>query len=127
MRDLTISKYSDYRKAPQKSSQTPQNFFLVPPLHPQIPKKNIAQAKYCATYSPTSDSHCICISVFMDIHVMVFMAFGYLLSFLKRFSYGGVAFTFFGAALAAQWGILMTGIFNELIWGHPHIELSIKS
>lgn len=70
---------------------------------------------------------CLWPSVFMDIHVMVFMAFGYLLAFLKRFSYGGVSFTFFGAALAAQWGILMTGIFNELIWGHPHIELSIKS
>jgi len=58
---------------------------------------------------------------------MIFMAFGYLLAFLKRFSYGGVSFTFFGAALSAQWGILMTGIFNELIWGHPHIELGIKS
>ncbi|KXJ18333.1 ammonium transporter Rh type A [Exaiptasia diaphana] len=95
--------------------------------HAVSPHRRIGEAKNQTQENHKVNDVAIYYPMFMDIHVLVFMAFGFLLSFLKRFSYGGVAFTFFGGALAAQWGILMTGIFNELIWGHPHIELSIKS
>uniref|UniRef100_A0A6P8HG80 Ammonium transporter Rh type B-like n=1 Tax=Actinia tenebrosa TaxID=6105 RepID=A0A6P8HG80_ACTTE len=65
--------------------------------------------------------------MFMDVHVMIFFGFPYLLSFFKRFSYCGVAYAFFGAALSAQWGILMSGIFGSLIYGEPHIQVNILS
>lgn len=52
------------------------------------------------------------VSVFQDIHVMVFMGFGFLMVFLKKYGYSAVGFNFLLAALVLQWSILIRGLFE---------------
>ncbi|KAF3854635.1 hypothetical protein F7725_022690 [Dissostichus mawsoni] len=41
---------------------------------------------------------------FQDVHVMIFVGFGFLMTFLKRYSFGAVGFNFLIAAFGLQWG-----------------------
>lgn len=56
-------------------------------------------------------------SGFQDVHVMIFVGFGFLMTFLKRYSFGGVGFNFLIAAFGLQWALLMQGWFHSL---DPH-------
>lgn len=51
---------------------------------------------------------------FQDVHVMIFVGFGFLMTFLKRYSFGGVGFNFLIAAFGLQWALLMQGWFHAL-------------
>ncbi len=53
-------------------------------------------------------------SGFQDVHVMIFVGFGFLMTFLKRYSFGGVGFNFLIAAFGLQWALLMQGWFHSL-------------
>ncbi|XP_063304962.1 ammonium transporter Rh type C isoform X1 [Pelobates fuscus] len=46
---------------------------------------------------------------FQDVHVMIFVGFGFLMTFLQRYGFGGVGFNFLLAAFGVQWAILMQG------------------
>ena len=66
--------------------------------------------------------------VFQDVHVMIYIGFGFLMTFLKKYGYGAVGYNFFIAALITQWGTIISGCFNQIYAeGHSHIELSIQS
>ncbi|XP_053571980.1 ammonium transporter Rh type C-like [Bombina bombina] len=54
---------------------------------------------------------------FQDVHVMVFVGFGFLMTFLMFYGYGGVGFNFLLAAFAIQWAILMQGWFHSFYDG----------
>ncbi|XP_034282901.1 ammonium transporter Rh type B [Pantherophis guttatus] len=60
---------------------------------------------------------------FQDVHVMVFLGFGFLMTFLKRYSFGGVAFNFLIAAFALQWSILIQGFFHAFHNGKIHVGI----
>ena len=47
--------------------------------------------------------------VFQDVHVMIFVGFGFLMTFLKKYGYGAVGYNFFLSALAIQWYIIIAG------------------
>ncbi|KAM7314085.1 putative ammonium transporter, partial [Ixodes scapularis] len=49
---------------------------------------------------------------FQDVNVMVFVGFGFLMTFLKRYSFSAVGFTLLIAALTIQWAILMRGAWD---------------
>uniref|UniRef100_A0A8C5BCE7 Rh family, C glycoprotein a n=1 Tax=Gadus morhua TaxID=8049 RepID=A0A8C5BCE7_GADMO len=51
---------------------------------------------------------------FQDVHVMIFVGFGFLMTFLKRYSFGAVGFNFLVAAFGIQWALLMQGWFHTL-------------
>ena len=51
-------------------------------------------------------------SDFQDIHVMIFIGFGFLMTFLKRYGYSATGLNLFVAALCIQWAILMRGFFE---------------
>ncbi|TSK45828.1 Ammonium transporter Rh type C 1 [Bagarius yarrelli] len=51
---------------------------------------------------------------FQDVHVMIFVGFGFLMTFLKRYGFGAVGFNFLVAAFGLQWALLMQGWFNFL-------------
>ncbi|XP_033941180.1 ammonium transporter Rh type C-like 2 isoform X2 [Pseudochaenichthys georgianus] len=51
---------------------------------------------------------------FQDVHVMIFVGFGFLMTFLKRYSFGAVGFNFLIAAFGLQWALLMQGWFGSL-------------
>ncbi|CAM9811416.1 unnamed protein product [Lampetra fluviatilis] len=51
---------------------------------------------------------------FQDVHVMIFIGFGFLMTFLKRYGFTSVGNTFFLAAFGIQWATLMQGWFWHL-------------
>lgn len=51
---------------------------------------------------------------FQDVHVMIFVGFGFLMTFLKRYGFGAVGFNFIIAAFGLQWALLMQGWFHSL-------------
>lgn len=48
-------------------------------------------------------------AVFQDIHVMMFIGFGFLMTFLKRYGFSSVGLNFLVAAFVLQWSTLVAG------------------
>jgi ammonium transporter Rh len=64
--------------------------------------------------------------MFQDVHVMIFVGFGFLMAFLKYHSWTSVMFNFFVATWSIQWGILMVGLFHSVFEDNWHkINLNI--
>ncbi|KAM4676522.1 ammonium transporter Rh type C isoform 2-T2 [Discoglossus pictus] len=61
---------------------------------------------------------------FQDVHVMIFVGFGFLMTFLKRYGFGSVAFNFLLAAFGIQWAILMQGWFHSFVDGKILISVT---
>ena len=49
--------------------------------------------------------------VFQDVHVMIFVGFGFLMTFLRRYGYGSIGFNLLMAAFAVQWSTITSGLF----------------
>uniref|UniRef100_A0A8D0GMJ8 Ammonium transporter Rh type A n=1 Tax=Sphenodon punctatus TaxID=8508 RepID=A0A8D0GMJ8_SPHPU len=61
---------------------------------------------------------------FQDVHVMIFVGFGFLMTFLKKYGFSSVGINLLIAAFGLQWGTLLQGF-----W-HMHqgeIKVNIKS
>ncbi|CAF0963958.1 unnamed protein product [Rotaria sp. Silwood1] len=52
-------------------------------------------------------------SFFQDVHVMMFIGFGFLMAFLRRYSFSSVSFNFLIAAFVVEWAILVHGYVFE--------------
>uniref|UniRef100_A0A4W5JQN5 Rh family C glycoprotein n=1 Tax=Hucho hucho TaxID=62062 RepID=A0A4W5JQN5_9TELE len=64
---------------------------------------------------------------FQDVHVMIFVGFGFLMTFLKRYSFGAVGFNFLIASFGLQWALLMQGWFHSLDPQTGKIFIGIES
>ncbi|NWT79050.1 RHAG protein, partial [Lanius ludovicianus] len=49
---------------------------------------------------------------FQDVHVMIFVGFGFLMTFLKKYGFSSVGFNMLIAAFGLQWGNLMQGFWH---------------
>lgn len=49
---------------------------------------------------------------FQDIQVMIFIGFGFLMTFLRKYGYSATGYTLFMAALVVQWSVLMKGFLH---------------
>ncbi|XP_030887555.1 ammonium transporter Rh type B isoform X3 [Leptonychotes weddellii] len=58
---------------------------------------------------------------FQDVHVMVFVGFGFLMAFLQRYGFSSLGFTFLLAAFALQWSTLVQGFLHSMHQGHIHV------
>jgi len=67
--------------------------------------------------------------MFQDVHVMIFIGFGFLMMFMKRYSFTSVTYNFVLAAVTIQYSILITGFFHRVFDGHwdEKIKLDITS
>ncbi|CAG0919473.1 unnamed protein product [Notodromas monacha] len=63
-------------------------------------------------------------AAFQDVHVMIFIGFGFLMTFLSRYSYSAVGFNFLLAALAVEWSILCQGFLHA--WHSQHAYITLK-
>ena len=65
--------------------------------------------------------------LFQDVHVMIFIGFGFLMTFLRKYSYGAVGLTFLIGAMCIQWGILVVNFWHQALAGHldTRIQLDI--
>ncbi|KAJ9578843.1 hypothetical protein L9F63_004947 [Diploptera punctata] len=61
--------------------------------------------------------------VFQDVHVMVFIGFGFLMTFLKKYGFSAIGFNFLIASLNVQWSILCNGFFHH---GHGENKVNIN-
>ncbi|XP_059555640.1 ammonium transporter Rh type A [Myotis daubentonii] len=62
--------------------------------------------------------------LFQNVHVMIFVGFGFLMTFLKKYGFSSVGINLLIAALGLQWGTLMQGILHS----HGHkIRIGIKN
>ncbi|NXM45979.1 RHAG protein, partial [Gymnorhina tibicen] len=59
---------------------------------------------------------------FQDVHVMIFVGFGFLMTFLKKYGFSSVGFNMLIAAFGLQWGILMQG-FWHMKRGKIHVDI----
>ncbi|KAM9496621.1 ammonium transporter Rh type C-like 2 [Clarias gariepinus] len=64
---------------------------------------------------------------FQDVHVMIFVGFGFLMTFLKRYGFGAVGFNFLIAAFGLQWALLMQGWFHSLDPADGYIKIGIEN
>jgi len=64
---------------------------------------------------------------YQDIHVMIFIGFGYLMSFLRKFGYSAVGYTFLLGAFVMQWHILNEGFWHRVFTAtfDSYIEIDI--
>uniref|UniRef100_A0A8C5R352 Rh family B glycoprotein n=1 Tax=Leptobrachium leishanense TaxID=445787 RepID=A0A8C5R352_9ANUR len=60
---------------------------------------------------------------FQDVHTMIFIGFGFLMTFLKRYGFSSVAFNFLIAAFGLQWSTLIQGFFHGFHDGKIHIGI----
>lgn len=61
---------------------------------------------------------------FQDVHVMIFVGFGFLMTFLQRYGFSSVGFNFLIAAFSLQWATLMQGFFHGMHHGKIHVGVN---
>lgn len=65
---------------------------------------------------------------YQDVHVMIFIGFGFLMTFLKKYTFGAVGFNFLLAAFAIQFSLIWSGLVHNFHDGSDHrIELGIEN
>ena len=52
-------------------------------------------------------------TMFMDVHVMIFVGFGFLMTFLRKYGHSSVGLNFLVAAFVLQWYLLCGGFFEQ--------------
>ncbi len=62
--------------------------------------------------------------VFQDVHVMMFIGFGFLMTFLKKYGYSAVALNFLIAAIVLQWATLCQGFYHTFDGSKIHISIT---
>ena len=66
---------------------------------------------------------------YQDVHVMIFVGFGFLMTYLSSYNFNSIVYNFILGALAIQYTILINGFFHNVFnndWSHK-INLDIKS
>ncbi|PAA72331.1 hypothetical protein BOX15_Mlig021874g1 [Macrostomum lignano] len=61
---------------------------------------------------PVKDDLASYYSMFQDIHVMMFVGFGFLMTFLKRYGFSSVGINMFLACIVIQWSTIVRGCFH---------------
>ncbi|NXU23825.1 RHAG protein, partial [Thalassarche chlororhynchos] len=63
-------------------------------------------------YDSSDDSQTL-YPIFQDVHVMIFVGFGFLMTFLKKYGFSSVGINMLIAAFGLQWGTLMQGFWHK--------------
>lgn len=59
-------------------------------------------------------------ALFQHVNVMMFIGFGYLMTFLRRYGYSALSLNMMLSALCIQWGMFMQGLVDILFTHEPH-------
>lgn len=67
-------------------------------------------------------------AMYQDVHVMIFVGFGFLMTFLRKHDFSSLGMTFLVGCLSIQYGILFVNLFHDLFDGHKvDVTLSIPT
>jgi ammonium transporter Rh len=78
-----------------------------------------------ATFSKSNDIGKL-YGMFMDVHSMMFIGFGFLMTFLKRYGYSSVGYNFLVAAFVLEWALLIRGWIEHGVLSGGTIVLSVQ-
>ncbi|KAL5019944.1 hypothetical protein ScPMuIL_002836 [Solemya velum] len=67
------------------------------------------------TYAKTPATVVRLYSYFQDVHVMIFVGFGFLMTFLKRYGYSAIGYNLLIAAMTIQWASIVNGLWSMLV------------
>ncbi|CAI5708322.1 unnamed protein product [Peronospora farinosa] len=56
--------------------------------------------------------------MYMDVHVMIYIGFGFLMTFLRKYSMSAVSLNFLIAVLSLQWGIITVTMSHQIMGNH---------
>ena len=72
---------------------------------------------FCRFTAPTEDSNSVIRywKILGDVTIMIFVGFGFLMTFLKRHRFSAIGYTFFIAVVAVQWQILVGGFYHWVL------------
>ncbi|XP_077261192.1 rhesus blood group-associated glycoprotein Rh50 isoform X4 [Temnothorax americanus] len=93
-----------YDYAPEADAGNPQNSFA-----PYLNGK--------------SNSLSVSYTLYQDVHVMIWIGFGFLMTFLKRYSQSAVGLTFLIGAILVQVALICDGILNVKLGNKAHLSL----
>lgn len=62
---------------------------------------------------------------YQDVHVMIFVGFGFLMTFLKKYTFGAVGFNFVIAAITIQWSMFVNAYAHNIEANHPGSTINI--
>ncbi|KAK7865269.1 hypothetical protein R5R35_012566 [Gryllus longicercus] len=62
--------------------------------------------------------------IFQDVHVMIFVGFGFLMTFLRKYGYSSVSFNMLVGTLTVQWAIIVRGLFELEEDSKIHVSLT---
>lgn len=62
----------------------------------------------------------------MDVHTMMFIGFGFLMTFLKKYGYSSVGYNFLLAAYVLQWALLVRGWIHSIEEGSTTFKINIE-
>ena len=62
----------------------------------------------------------------MDVHSMMFVGFGFLMTFLKRYGYSSVGLNFIIAAYVLEWAILVKCWFTPEFQQNGYFTINVK-
>jgi len=57
--------------------------------------------------------------LYQDVHVMIFIGFGFLMTFLHKYGFSSIGYNFLIAAFTIQWALLMNGMMHGAFEGWP--------
>ena len=78
---------------------------------------------YVSAYSFVIKPNPLLFSAFQDVHVMIFIGFGFLMTFLKKYGLSAVSLNMMISVICLQWATLVIGWFH-LHNGKIHLNLT---
>ena len=66
------------------------------------------------------------LTVYQDVHVMMLVGFGFLMTFLKRHGFGSLGFTFLILCFVIEWSLLVNGWFSMIGKSDEKFSISIE-
>lgn len=66
--------------------------------------------------------------MYQDVHVMIFIGFGFLMTFLAKYSWSSISYNMLVSCLCIQWAILVHGFWHSIFTDHwKRIQMAMDS
>ena len=62
---------------------------------------------------------------YQDVHVMIFVGFGFLMTFLKKYGFSAIGYNFVLSALTIQWAMVAVNYMHNLYEGHENDKIKL--
>ncbi|KIH47974.1 hypothetical protein ANCDUO_21961, partial [Ancylostoma duodenale] len=64
--------------------------------------------------------------LFQDTHVMIFIGFGFLMTFLKRYGFSAISINMLLACFTIEWGMIVRGMLGHEFAEHGKFTIGLE-